>query len=999
MVPSWIKGGLGPAVVTVLAAQTALAQSGTPTVTVVTATVDGHTITYSPQFTAPPSIDQSANLLPNVEDPQAVDAQSVCPGYQASNVQRNAYGFNATLTLCDKPCNVYGTDIEELVLTVDYQTADRLNVNIRPAHLTSDNMTQYILSEELVELPKHGVPTDDSEESDLQFTWTNEPTFSFTVLRQSTREVLFTTEGSKLVYEDQFIEFVNILPENYNLYGLGERLHALRLGNNLTATFFAADAGNPFDYNIYGSHPFFLDTRYYEIDNKTGDYTLLTGNASTDADYVSKSHGVYLRNAHPLEAILNPKNLTWRALGGTIDLYFYAGDSQPKVTSQYIQSIGLPAMHQYFGLGFHQCRWGYKNWTMLQDVVTNFKNYEIPLETIWTDIDYMDQYRDFTNDPNTFSIPEGQQFLAQLHANNQHYIPIVDSAIYIPDPTNATDNYTFYDRGHELDVFMKNPDGTEYIGDVWPGYTVFPDWLSKNATSWWVESMQTHHQNIPWDGIWIDMSEVSSFCIGSCGSKNLSLNPIHPPFSLPGEEGSIEYIYPEAFNITNATEAASVSAASLADPANATPTMTAASSTTTTSYLRTTVTPGVRQIEYPPYVIKNVNGELGAHAVSPNATHADGTQEYDIHNLFGHRILNATYAAVAASIKGKRPFIIGRSTFAGSGKFAGHWGGDNNSRWGSMYSAIPQALSMALFGIPMFGPDICGFSGNSDVELCSRWMAMGAFFPFMRNHNVLAAISQEPYIWEDTATASRIAIGIRYQLLPYMYTLLQRAHTSGSTVMRAMAWEFPNDPTLADADVQFLLGPALLVTPILEPLVRTVNGVFPGLKEGERWYDWYNQSMVTAAPFVNTTLDAPLTHIPLHVRGGYILPMQEAKMTTTECRNSSWSLLVPLDQNQAATGEIYIDDGASQVQNATLEVALTAINGTLYASSRGEYNDTNTLANVTVLGVANAPQNVTLNGTPVTFSFNSTIGVLSVTGLQNATTEGAWSQDWRLTWC
>lgn len=86
----------------------------------------------------------------------------------------------------------------------------------------------------------------------------------------------------------------------------------------------------------------------------------------------------------------------------------------------------------------------------------------------------MFQYRDFTNDPNTFGYAEGAAFLDKLHANNQHYVTIVDAAVYIPDPTNATDAYAPYTVGHALDTFLKNPDGTEYIGEVWPGYTVFP---------------------------------------------------------------------------------------------------------------------------------------------------------------------------------------------------------------------------------------------------------------------------------------------------------------------------------------------------------------------------------------------------------------------------------------------------------------------------------------------------------------------------------------------
>jgi alpha-glucosidase len=84
-----------------------------------------------------------------------------------------------------------------------------------------------------------------------------------------------------------------------------------------------------------------------------------------------------------------------------------------------------------------------------------------------------------------------------------------------------------------------------------------------------------------------------------------------------------------------------------------------------------------------------------------------------------------------------------------------------------MYFAIPQALIFQFFGIPMVGPDTCGFNGNSDMELCNRWMQLSAFFPFYRNHNVLSANSQEAYVWASVAEASRVAMNIRYSLLPY----------------------------------------------------------------------------------------------------------------------------------------------------------------------------------------------------------------------------------------
>lgn len=154
-------------------------------------------------------------------------------------------------------------------------------------------------------------------------------------------------------------------------------------------------------------------------------------------------------------------------------------------------------------------------------------------------------------------------------------------------------------------------------------------------------------------------------------------------------------------------------------------------------------------------------------------------------------------------------------------------------------------------------------------------MQLSAFFPFYRNHNVLSAIPQEAYRWASVIDATKTAMSIRFNLLPYMYTLFHLASTSGSTVMRALAWEFPNDPALAAADRQFMLGPAILVTPVLEPQASSVDGVFPGLGHGVVWYDWYTQSAVPVSGggeySPNVTISAPLGHIPVYIRGGSIL--------------------------------------------------------------------------------------------------------------------------------
>ncbi|KAI0475622.1 family 31 glycosyl hydrolase [Xylariaceae sp. FL0804] len=997
------------------AGQSTISSSGSSSSSSSAITLTGTAV--EPYGTLPADVDDGQPIIPNILDPEAVDAQTVCPGYKASNVTHDDFGLSATLTLAGAACNIYGDDVESLQLRVEYQSADRLHVEIAPTYIGPENATWFE--------PPAGIlgaapgPDAPLTGTDLEFAWGNEPSFWMRVVRRSNGEALFDTSGAALVFENQFVELATALPEEYSLYGLGETMRALRLGNNLTRTLWALDNADTIDQNLYGSHPVYYDTRYYETpaaaENGTGGsaaaprYVPWSQAASSagggGGNYSSLTHAVYYRNAHAHEVLLRPSGLTWRTLGGNVDLYFYAGPTVERAARSYQQStVGLPAMQQYWTFGYHQCRWGYNNWSEVAAMVDSFEQFEIPLETVWNDIDYMDKFRDFTSDPERYPVDEGLEFLEKLHQSGRHYVHI---AIYIPDPTNATDAYDTYTRGHEANAFLLNPDGSEYTGAVWPGYTVFPDWLAAGTGDWWTRELQISHRNVTFDGIWIDMSEVSSFCVGSCGSGNLTNNP------APGGIGDAPPTeWPEGFNATNATEAASASAVVAASEATADATST---STTTTSYLRTTPTPGARNVNWPPYAINNAYSDLAVHAASPNATHQDaaGTQEYDVHNLYGFGIVNATYNALKSVFPGKRPFIIGRSNFAGFGTVAGHWGGDNYSYWLYMYLSIPQALSFSLFGVPMFGADTCGFNGNTDEELCARWMQLSAFFPFYRNHNTIHALAQEPYRWASVAAASRAAMDVRYALLPYLYTLFRAAHADGATVMRALAWEFPDDPRLAAADRQFLLGPSLLVTPVLTPNAVDVAGVFPGTAgstagtgagTGTRWYDWYNQSAITdpaALAGANVTLPAPLGHIPVFVRGGSVLPLQPRRgaLTVAGARQQPWALLAALDGQGAARGRLYLDDGESVAPNATREVDLAVSTGRLRANGTGAYRDGLPLADVTVMGVASRPGVVAVDGRAVaSFAYDEAGALLRVTGLENLTAHGVWSRDWEMTW-
>ncbi|KAL9079123.1 MAG: hypothetical protein Q9157_001963 [Trypethelium eluteriae] len=942
---------------------------------------------FPPTPILPSSINYAPSVTPSVLDSSAPDAQKQCPGYQASNVVETTNGLTADLAIAGKPCNVYGNDIQDLALSVQYQSKDRLAVRIHPRYLAPNNQSLYILSEHLTPLPKVENASSKAD-SDLRFTWTNNPSFQFRVSRVTSGEILFDTYGSVVVFEDQFLELATSMVPDYNIYGLAENFHSFRLGNNYTQTFWNAynlDNDQEFDVNGHSTHPMYLETRY--------------GNGS------SSSHGVYARNAHGQDWLLRSESLTYRTIGGSFDFYFINGPTPKNVISQYQTGIvRTPVMQPYWALGFHQ------------DVIDAYAAAGIQLEGIWNDLDYLKMNRDFTLSPH-YPEDEGQEFLRKLHAAGQYYMPILDPNIYVPDPINASDAYSTYDRGVELNAFIRNGNNSYYYGVEWPGFSVWPDFNVPEGQQFWTEQFIEFQKTIQFDGFWLDVSDPTSWCTGSCGQGQLPLNPIHVPFPLPGDPNTdlaVDYRYPEAFNVTNATEAASASAA-MASQMSMYPTPTV---TPTPTAGRTLPTPGIRNLTFPPYAINNFlpGHSLLKQVIAPNATHNDGpynSTEYELHNLYGHTSANATYNALAATFPGKRPFFIARSTFAGSGNFTGHWGkkllrklkinisanhlvgGDSNSKWGNMYYGITQALQFSIAGIPYFGVETCGFNGNADMELCTRWMQLSAWYPLYRNHNNRNTIAQEAYRWATTAEVTRRVMNIRYSLLPYQYTLFYYANQAGSTVLRALAWEFPDDPQLRGVETQFMLGPSLLITPVLVPLVTTVQGVFPGVASGTRWYDWYSLQEIQAAPGENKTLSAPLEHINIHVKGGSIIPMQKAGNTTSASRKNPWSLLVALDKNGAATGSLYLDDGISLVQNATKIVQFKYSNGTLSAKASGSYNDGIPLANITIAGIKTRPTSVTItsNGSKRNsrnVTLNRKDDALYASNIQGATSGGAW---------
>jgi alpha-glucosidase len=374
---------------------------------------------------------------------------SSCQGYSVRKLVQTKRRVEADLELIGSGCEVYGPDVPQLKLLVEWQTDSRLHILIQDRR-----EERYQVPEHIFPRPTQSLLEDDEDadaKPELLFSHTSNP-FSFRIQRRDTEDVIFDTTDSELVFERQFLRLRTWLPQDPNVYGLGEHPDPFRLFNtDYLRTFWARDAGAiPYRNNLYGSHPIYFEHR------------------------LGGTHGVLLMNSNGMDVELNrdPKGrhfLEYRTIGGVLDFYFLAGPGPLDVSRQYAELIGTPALVPYWSLGFHQCKYGYQDWFNVAEVVHNYSVAGIPLETMWTDIDYMDRRRTFSLDPERFSTQRMQHLVEYLHNRQQHYIMMVDPAI-------AQSDYRPYNRGVELDVFMKDRNSSSlYRGVVWPVRWTPPD--------------------------------------------------------------------------------------------------------------------------------------------------------------------------------------------------------------------------------------------------------------------------------------------------------------------------------------------------------------------------------------------------------------------------------------------------------------------------------------------------------------------------------------------
>ncbi|XP_075413533.1 putative maltase-glucoamylase 2 [Tenrec ecaudatus] len=817
-------------------------------------------------------------------------------GYRVHNGPTNtSKGFTALLQRLQSP-TLFGNDVPNTVFTAEYQTSNRFHFKI-----TDSSNKRY-------EVPHKNINSLAQTANISSFSYhiavVNEP-FSVKITRTSNGKVLLDSSIGPLQFAQQYLQLSFRLP-SMNVYGLGEHVHQQYRHdmNWKTWPIFTRDAAPVEGINLYGAHTFFLCLE----------------------DTSGSSFGVFLLNSNAMEVTLQPAPaITYRTTGGILDFYVLLGSTPEQVVQEYLELVGKPFLPPYWSLGFQLSRRNYGGTRGLTEVVNRNRAAQIPYDVQYSDIDYMDENKDFTYDNRTYSdLPE---LVNELHRNGQKYIIMMNPGI--PN----TSGYQPYEDGRKRRIWVLGNNGPA-IGKGYPGSTVFPDFSDPASSLWWTQQFNEFHKTLEFDGVWIEMDEVSNLLQGSdAGCESNSLN-------------------------------------------------------------------------YPPFMPRVLDRLLFERTLCMDTEFFNGLH-YDTHSLYGYSMAQVTDAAMKAVFANERSPILSRSTFAGSGKFAAHWLGDNAATWNDLRWSIPSILEFNLFGIPMVGANICGYQGNTTEDLCRRWMQLGAFYPLSRNHNGPGFRDQDPASFGADSlllNSSRHYLNIRYTLLPYLYTLFYHAHTRGDTVARPLLHEFYQDPATWDVQQQFLWGPALLITPVLHADSDQVSAYIPDAI-------WYDHETGVAIPWRKQWVQMafPKDRLGLFLRGGYIVPTQMPSVTTEASRKNSLGLLVALDHRREAQGVLYWDDGVS-TDSVTNEKYLlyhfsVAANRLQAKIIKNNYSDPNDLqfTEIRILGMDKEPTNltITVDSIPALCSncsniYNASTKVVTITGIRELALGQEFSVEWTL---
>lgn len=332
-------------------------------------------------------------------------------------------------------------------------------------------------------------------------------------------------------------------------------------------------------------------------------------------------------------------------------------------------------------------------------------------------------------------------------------------------------------------------------------------------------------------------------------------------------------------------------------------------------------------------------------------------------SVMANIMCHITEEAISETMPNNRPFIVCRAGHAGIQQYAQTWAGDNRTSWDTLKYNIATMLGMSLCGVSNYGCDIGGFFGNApEPELFVRWVQNGIFHPRFSIHSVNADITvTEPWMYPEYTDKIRNAINLRYQMLPYFYSLMYQAHAEGVSILQPLCSMYQQDIKCYDEAENFMVGKSLLVANVLEKEAKTKCIYLP---KGDKFYDFYSRECYIGGQ----TIEIPVTldSIPIYLTSGAIIPM-----TKTICHNlledkaHDMHLICVADKDN--TFELYEDDGLTNdyrngVYCKTKVTMTTGSTIKLSFTSEGNYKSEFKQIHLDVVYPKNAPLAVVING-------------------------------------
>lgn len=605
------------------------------------------------------------------------------------------------------------------------------------------------------------------------------------------------------------------------IVGLGLHVGPLNCRGNVFRLF-ASDnpVHTPAARSLYGAHSFHVILR----EKPVGIFVDSPGEVTVDAGCSNRD-----------ELIIQVQEQGWR-------LALIEGSTPAEIIERYLALVGTPYVPPRWAFGFHQSRWSYQDNATVRDIAAQAQRNEIPLSAIHLDIDYMDGYRVFTVDKSRF--PDLPKLAADLREDGIRLISILDPGV------KAEQGFPLFDEGAKRGLFCTTADGNEpFVGAVWPGPSVFPDFFREEVRSWW-GSQYLKLKALGIAGFWNDMNEPSVF---------------YTPESV------------REFATTVKT---------LADRGDCSE---ALSNHIFSPNL------GQRRSYFDEFFHETELGRL------PNRA---------VHNLFGTLMTQATAEALQQAEPEKRQFVLSRSSYPGMHRYAAIWTGDNHSWWEHLQLNVQQLISLNMAGFMFCGADTGGFGGDCSPDLLVRWTQLSVFSPFCRNHAAIWARAQEPWAFDsETLSLCRDALLLRQSLLPHIYGEFVRSALAHQPFIRGMFQEGAKG-IHRGCDSQFMCGAGLLVAPVVEPGATERKVWLPAdewlrVQAGPKGF-----SAKEILPGGEHTVSAGLGEIPLFVRKGVLVPMSaEAQLASGALDSAPRRYRLLGFADETASCHLLLDDG------------------------------------------------------------------------------------------